>query len=215
MTPKSSQTSLARKRWQERRVQWVAEAIDLRDHDVAASMAGHHGDEGADGATAEHQDLVAGLHRGAVDIMRGHGQRLDQRRVIVAQPRGDPQKPLEGYRPVFLHPTRHVDAQDLEVVAEIRHAAPIRHARQVPHTRSGSITTRSPTWKPLPAGTSAISAKVSWPMMPPFGTRWSRWPWKMCRSVPQMPTRRTRSSASLGPGLGIEAVPVRNAFAPS
>ncbi len=37
----------------------------------------------------------------------------------------------------------------------------------------------------------------------------------MCRSVPQMPTRRTRSSASPVPGFGTGALPVRKLRAPS
>ena len=85
--------------------------------------------------------------------------------------------------------------------------AAMRHARHVPQKRTGSTTTRSPAFTPLPAGASTTSAKVSWPMIPPCGTRLSRWPWKMWRSVPQMPTRSTRRSASPGPAAGIDILP--------
>src|SRR5204862_6263077 len=51
-------------------------------------------------------------------------------------------------------------------------------------------------------------------MTPPLGTRWSRWPWKMWRSVPQIPTRRTRSKASPAPGFGTGTSTVVNRPAP-
>ena len=90
----------------------------------------------------------------------------------------------------------------------------MRQARQAPQQTTGSITTRSPEVNPLAPGASTTSPKVSWPMTPPFGTRWSRCPWKMCRSVPQMPTRRTRRSASSPPGAGFSISPVVNVLAP-
>src|SRR5262249_39858487 len=67
------------------------------------------------------------------------------------------------------------------------------------------LTTRSPTSTPAAPGPSAsTSPSASWPRTSssdPGGGE-PNWPWMISWSVPETPTRRTRTSAWPGPGVG-------------
>ena len=65
---------------------------------------------------------------------------------------------------------------------------PRRQAGQAPHQPSGITVTGSPDRQPVtPAPSAAIRPDISCPMTAGSPTRASMSPWKMCRSVPQMP----------------------------
>ena len=105
------------------------ERVDLGHGDPGAPVAADQGDQAADRAAAEHEDGVAGLHPGPRDVVRRDGQGLDDGGVVVRQGVGHLDEPVDGHRPVLLHPAREVDAQDLQVVADVAGADPARPAR--------------------------------------------------------------------------------------
>ena len=65
---------------------------------------------------------------------------------------------------------------------------PARQAGQSPHGASGITVTRSPIDRPLtPFPIAAIVPDISCPSTAGSVTRASIAPWRMCRSVPQIP----------------------------
>src|SRR5262245_28400577 len=85
-------------------------------------MASDQRDQRADGAAAEDEDGVTALDIGPIDVVHGDGQGLDQRGVIVGDRVGHAEEPRGADGPVLLHPARKIDAEDLELVAEVRSA---------------------------------------------------------------------------------------------
>ena len=78
---------------------------------------------------------------------------------------------------------------------------PAAQAGHSPHDLTGSTVTGSPTDQPsTPAPSAATRPDISWPMTAGRVTRPSMSPWKMCRSVPQMPVKATSTETSPGPG---------------
>ena len=111
-----------------------AERVDLDDGDPRAAVAADQRDQAADRTSAEDQDRVAGLHAGPRHVVRRDGQGLDDGGVVVGQGVGHLDEPIDRHRPVLLHPARQVDAQDLQVVADVAGPDPARAARPAePH----------------------------------------------------------------------------------
>ena len=95
-----------------------AEGVDLRDDDAGAAVAGDERDQRADGPAAEDEHRVSLLHLRARDVVSRDGQRLHHGGVVVGERAGHLDQALGWHRPVFLHASRHVDAEHLELVAE-------------------------------------------------------------------------------------------------
>jgi hypothetical protein len=100
---------------------------------LGAAPARDQRDERADGAAAEDHDAIATLDRRAIHVVRRHRERLEHRRLIVAQRVGHVEHLAHRHRPVLLHPAGHVDATHLQLLAEVggahaaRTTAPARH----------------------------------------------------------------------------------------
>ena len=105
------------------------ERVDLDDRHPRPPVAADQRDQAADRTSAEHQDGVAGLHARPRDVVRRDGQGLDDGGVVVGQGVGHLDEPVDRHRPVLLHPAREIDAQDLEVVADVVGADAARAAR--------------------------------------------------------------------------------------
>src|SRR5205823_6262442 len=123
------------RRQAERAEQAETEVVDLGDHDLGAALAAHEADQRADGTAAEHEDAIAALHAGAGDVVRGHRERLDHRRRVVAERVGDLQEMLRSHRIVLAHAAGEVDAEHLELIAETRGAHATRAAGAAAHDR--------------------------------------------------------------------------------
>ena len=78
---------------------------------------------------------------------------------------------------------------------------PPRQYRHVSHTRAASRATRVPTSGPETPGPSAATSPASSCPGPIPGRCMRGWsPWNACKSLPQMPHARIRTSTSPGPG---------------
>jgi hypothetical protein len=91
----------------------------------APRVAGDQRDQRADGPATEDEHRVAALDVGAIDVVHGDGQGLDQRGVVVADRIRHAQEPRGADGPVLAHPARKIDSENLELVAEVggAHAA--------------------------------------------------------------------------------------------
>ncbi len=170
-------------------------------------MATDERDEAADGTTAEDHDGVAALDLRAPNVVSGDSKGLDECGVVVAERVRDPEKARSGHRPVLLHAARRIDAQHLQLVAQIARAHPARAAGPaedqgfdddpVALAETDARRRRHDFREDLVADDAAPGdAMIEMPLV------------NMQVSPPQMPTRRTRSSASPGPGTGSGAEPV-------
>ena len=106
----------------ERLEQLDAERVHLGDRDLGAPPARDERDQRADRAAAEDEHAVAGLHLRAAHVVRGDGERLDHRGVVVGERGRDREQARGRHGPVLPHAARQVHAEDLEAVAEVGRA---------------------------------------------------------------------------------------------
>ena len=66
---------------QEFGVGYAALGLLVTISNIATGVARHHGNQQANRAAADHQDILALAHPATADIVAGHGQRFDQRSV--------------------------------------------------------------------------------------------------------------------------------------
>src|SRR5690606_26563259 len=98
--------------------------VDLGDLDGGALRLRHEADEAADRSTAEDEHAIAGPDARPPHVVHRDRQRLNQRRIIVGQCVGHVEEPVDGHRPVVLHPAGRVDAENGEVPTEVRRTHP-------------------------------------------------------------------------------------------
>ena len=79
----------------------------------------HQRDQDADRPAADHHDLLAPGDLGAAHVVHGHRRRLDQRGPVQRKSVGQPDQGGGGHGPALLHRTRRVDADEVQVLADV------------------------------------------------------------------------------------------------
>ena len=167
-----------------------------RDDPRGARRARDPDREQADGAAAHHGDDTPG-DVGVQNRVESVAERVQHRRQVVIDGIGD----MDDVRRRNGDVLGDAPSRSMPMMRVSRHtcACPVPQYSQCPQTRCPSADTRSPTSmfctsRPV----SATSPMNSWPRVTGGVTRccdhWSHcW---MCRSVPQIPARRTLMSTS-------------------
>ena len=96
-----------------------AEGVRLHQDDVGAFAAGHHGDQHADRAAADNDNLLTGAHIGTAHVVHGHRGRFDERGVVEGEPVGQSDQGVDRDHPGLLHGAGGVDADEVEPVADM------------------------------------------------------------------------------------------------
>ena len=145
-----------------------AVGIDLDDFHLGAAVAADERDQRPDRPAAEDHDTIAGLDLALATSCVATASGSMSACVVMEMASGS----FAAWRrapPSILHPAGDVHAQHLQVVAEIRRAHPAGAARAA--ELDGLDDHAVAFHEPLDAGAVTTSANVSWPMIPPRGTR--------------------------------------------
>jgi hypothetical protein len=106
------------------------------DHDhVAAKFASDGCDEHADWTTTDHDDFVALLHVAAANVVNSHRGGFNKRGVIESQRGRKRDEHLGRNVPVALQRTGGVDANEVEVLADVLVSCQARRAGAIPVER--------------------------------------------------------------------------------
>ncbi len=92
---------------------------ELHHPDIGAYRPRDQRDEDADRAAADHHDLLALTHGGAAHVVHGDRRRLDERGPVEGKRVGQPDERRGRHGPALLHRARGVDADEVEVLADV------------------------------------------------------------------------------------------------
>ncbi len=120
-----------------------AQAVDLRaallveldHHDVAAEVASHRRDQHADRPAADDDGLLPRRQLRAAHIVDGDGNGLDECGVVESQAVGQRHERLGGYVPQPLQRAGGVDADEVEVLADVGVSGETGRAGSIPRER--------------------------------------------------------------------------------
>ena len=148
----------------ERRADRPAGLVEFQHHDVGADGPGGQGDQQADRAATDDDDLLAGAHAAPADVVHRDRGRLDQRRAFErevrwAAPRARRPGPSTSdcIEPVESMPRKFSRWQMWRV--------PALAGGHSPHQSSGMTVTGSPMAQPATSGpSSAMRPDISWPI---------------------------------------------------
>ena len=99
-----------------------AERAHLADGHRRSSLSRDEADQQADRPAADHDDRLAGGHLAAANVVARNRQRLDERGPSQVDGGREPVEREGGHRPGALERARGVDAEELEVAADVAHA---------------------------------------------------------------------------------------------
>lgn len=105
---------------------------------VGSGGPGDQRDEDADGSAADHDDLLALGDLCAADVVHGDRRGLDQRGPVQGKGVGQPDERRGGHGPALLHRAGGVDADEVEVLADVLMAFEAGRAGVVPAQRHHS-----------------------------------------------------------------------------
>ena len=167
--------------------------VELDDDDLAAELAGDGGDEHADRAAADDdRPSRPAASSGAAHVVHGDGDRLDERGVVEAQAGGQATSDLAGHVPELLQRAGGVDADEVQVLADVRVAGEAGGAGAVPVERHhGDRVAGRPAGHAGADGVDRAAHLVAEDQRR-ASTRASMLPCRMCRSVPHRPVYATR-----------------------
>ena len=137
--------------------------VELDDDDIAAEVPGDGRDQHADRSAADDDGLLAGSELRAADVVHRDRDRLDERGVVERASRRQRDERLGGHVPQPLQRAGGVDADEVEVLADVR-CCRRGTPGQVPSHASGMTVTASPTLQPVtPSPSAAIVPLISCP----------------------------------------------------
>jgi hypothetical protein len=106
--------------------------VEFQHPYLGSDGARHERDEYADRATPNHDSFLAGLQRGAADVVYGDRGGLDQGAVGERQLRRQGNDDVGWNRPALLHRTDRVDADEGQPVADVSVPGPTCGAGAAP-----------------------------------------------------------------------------------